>query len=174
VCRRRRVGGLRPYSPQPRRCAHGSWSLAWWTQEGVAVVDRSTTGSNSSDPGGQSADAVATHATGLDTVDELNHLAKVRVAGSNPVFRSIKVPGQSGFVKLLAAMTHPNRDGAIAKVSVEGSSVRVVSREPLSDCLAGAPRFRRVPQFRRWAYLFDSVACAWDAIDRRDSRPSDR
>jgi len=26
--------------------------------------------------------------TGLDIVDELKHLAKVRVAGSNPVFRS--------------------------------------------------------------------------------------
>ena len=25
VCRRRRAGGLRAYSPQPRRCAHGSW-----------------------------------------------------------------------------------------------------------------------------------------------------
>ena len=86
----------------------------------------------------------------------------------------LKGPSQSGFVKLLAAMTRPNRDGAIAKFYVEGSSVRVVSREPLSDCLAGAPRFRRVPQFRSRAHLFDSVACAWDAIDRRDSRPSDR
>jgi len=30
-------------------------------------------------------------------VDELKHLAKVRVAGSNPVFRSNKVPGRGGF-----------------------------------------------------------------------------
>jgi hypothetical protein len=143
-----------------------------WETSGV--VDRSTTGSNSGGFGGRSMDGRPAQWIPQDTLDELNHLAKVRVAGSNPVFRSIKVPGQSGFVKLLAAMTRPNRDGAIAKVSVEGSSVRVVSREPLSDCLAGAPRFRRVPQFRRRAHLFDSVACAWDAIDRRDSRPSDR
>jgi hypothetical protein len=34
-----------------------------------------------------------------DTLDELNHLAKVRVAGSNPVFRSIS-PGESPFLNL--------------------------------------------------------------------------
>jgi hypothetical protein len=47
----------------------------------------------------------------LDPPDESHHLAKVRVAGSNPVFRSNwanKVPGQSGFVKLLAAMARAN------------------------------------------------------------------
>jgi hypothetical protein len=33
-------------------------------------------------------DGVAGHGTGYDRVDENPHLAKVRVAGSNPVFRS--------------------------------------------------------------------------------------
>ena len=35
--------------------------------------------------------------TRLDAVDEVKHLAKVRVAGSNPVFRSI-IAGQGQFI----------------------------------------------------------------------------
>jgi hypothetical protein len=38
-------------------------------------------------------------------VDDLNHLAKVRVAGSNPVFRS-KVAGQSRFVSYSLVIWH--------------------------------------------------------------------
>lgn len=58
------------------------------------VVDRSTTGMNSGAFGGLSVDGRPVQRTRQDTVDELNHLAKVRVAGPNPVFRSKKVPGQ--------------------------------------------------------------------------------
>ena len=45
---------------------------------------------------GPSVDGGAAQRICLDAADELKHLAKVRVAGSNPVFRSI-VAGQSGF-----------------------------------------------------------------------------
>jgi hypothetical protein len=58
------------------------------------VVDRSTTGLNSGPFGGLSVDGRPVQRTRQDTVDELNHLAKVRVAGSNPVFRSNEVPGR--------------------------------------------------------------------------------
>jgi hypothetical protein len=33
-------------------------------------------------------DGIAAQGTGVDPIDEKNHLAKVRVAGSNPVVRS--------------------------------------------------------------------------------------
>jgi hypothetical protein len=39
-------------------------------------------------------DRIAAQATGADPKDAKNHLAKVRVAGSNPVVRSRKGPGQ--------------------------------------------------------------------------------
>ncbi len=54
------------------------------------VVDRSTTGSNSGVFGGQSVDGCPAQRTRPDAVDDLKHLAKVRVADSNPVFRSIE------------------------------------------------------------------------------------
>jgi hypothetical protein len=54
------------------------------------VVDRSTTGSTSDNPGGQSVDVGGARWAAVDALDELKHLAKVRVAGSNPVFRSIR------------------------------------------------------------------------------------
>jgi hypothetical protein len=60
------------------------------------VVDRSTTGLNSGGLGGHSEDGGPAQRIRLDTVDELKHLAKVRVAGSNPVFRSIAA-GQGQF-----------------------------------------------------------------------------
>jgi hypothetical protein len=53
------------------------------------VVDRSTTGLNSDGLGGRSVDGMPAQRAGLDASDKLKHLAKVRVAGSNPVFRSI-------------------------------------------------------------------------------------
>jgi hypothetical protein len=59
----------------------------------LELVDRSTTGSNSCEPSGRSVDGGIAQRTGLDAVDELKHLAKVRVAGPNPVFRSrIRLP----------------------------------------------------------------------------------
>jgi hypothetical protein len=39
-------------------------------------------------------DGIAGQGTGEDPIDEKNLLAKVRVAGSNPVVRSKKSPGQ--------------------------------------------------------------------------------
>jgi hypothetical protein len=39
----------------------------------------------------ESADGATARENGLDTVDESRHVAKVMVAGSNPVFRS-KLP----------------------------------------------------------------------------------
>jgi hypothetical protein len=53
------------------------------------VVDRSTTVLNSGGFGGPCVDGRPARRTRHDAVDELKHLAKVRVAGSNPVFRSI-------------------------------------------------------------------------------------
>ena len=45
--------------------------------------------------------------TAKDTMDELKHLAKVRVAGSNPVFRSI-LAGQKQFLNpLLGTQARP-------------------------------------------------------------------
>ena len=40
-------------------------------------------------------DEIAAQETGPDSMDEKNHLAKVRVAGSNPVVRSRKSPGRA-------------------------------------------------------------------------------
>jgi hypothetical protein len=58
-------------------------------QETDFAVDRSTTGLNSGGIGRRSVDGRSVKKTRQDTVDELKHLAKVRVAGSNPVFRSL-------------------------------------------------------------------------------------
>ena len=52
------------------------------------VVDRSTTGRISGGFNGNWADGIAAQGTGVDPMDEKDHLAKVRVAGSNPVVRS--------------------------------------------------------------------------------------
>jgi hypothetical protein len=43
---------------------------------------------------GNGADTTARRETGADQRDKIPHLAKVRVAGSNPVFRSKKTPDQ--------------------------------------------------------------------------------
>jgi hypothetical protein len=66
---------------------------------------------------GPSGDRRAAHTTGLNSVDELKHLAQVRVAGSNPVFRTVAVTvfrsfaaGQSGvfnFERALAELSGP-------------------------------------------------------------------
>src|ERR1700743_1306415 len=61
------------------------------------LVDRSTTGFNLGGFGGFSVDGRPVLSTRHDTVDEFKHLAKVRVAGSNPVFRSKEIPGRGGF-----------------------------------------------------------------------------
>jgi hypothetical protein len=58
-------------------------------------VDRSTTGLISTGLSGNGVDRDAAQATGVDLMDENNHLAKVKVAGSNPVVRSKNSPGQS-------------------------------------------------------------------------------
>jgi len=60
------------------------------------VVDRSATRLNSGGFGGRSVDGRPAQKTRQDTADELKHLAKVRVAGSNPVFCSI-LPVQRRF-----------------------------------------------------------------------------
>jgi len=48
---------------------------------GLGVVDRSTTGFDSGGFGGRSVDGRPGHRTRRETMDELKHLAKVRVAG---------------------------------------------------------------------------------------------
>ena len=55
------------------------------------VVDRSTTVRISGGFNGNWADGIAAQGTGVDplSTDEKNHLAKVRVAGPNPVVRSM-------------------------------------------------------------------------------------
>jgi hypothetical protein len=57
----------------------GAWAL---------VVDRATTGWNLGKPDGNWVDGIVAPASGWTPLDENNHLAKVRVAGSNPVVRS--------------------------------------------------------------------------------------
>jgi hypothetical protein len=47
--------------------------------------------------GGKWVDRTARQRRGADPKDEKHHLAKVRVAGSNPVFLSIVVAGESLF-----------------------------------------------------------------------------
>jgi hypothetical protein len=54
------------------------------------VVDRSTARRMSGGRNGNWVDGIAAQATGAELVDETNHLAKVRIAGSNPVVRSKK------------------------------------------------------------------------------------
>ena len=51
-------------------------------------------------------DGTARQGTGADPNDENHHLAKVRVAGSNPVFRSI-VAGQKRFSSMLRFRDYP-------------------------------------------------------------------
>jgi hypothetical protein len=46
------------------------------------LVDRSTTGRISGGFNGNRVDTIAAQVTGVDPMDEKNHLAKVRVAGS--------------------------------------------------------------------------------------------
>jgi hypothetical protein len=67
---------------------------------GVSVDSRPLYyGAGLSGRGGNWVDATATQGTDRDIVDENHHLAKVRVAGSNPVFRSI-LPGRRHFFNL--------------------------------------------------------------------------
>ena len=77
------------------------------------VVDRSTTGLNSGESGGRSVDGRPVQRTGLDALDEFKHLAKVRVAGSNPVFRSKELPVQ------LAGLENRSIDGVLAGIRTE-------------------------------------------------------
>ena len=58
--------------------------------------------------GGNWVDETALRGIRVDCPDEKHHLAKVRVAGSNPVFRSI-LAGQSRFSTLMGADRHPLR-----------------------------------------------------------------
>jgi hypothetical protein len=50
--------------------------------------------------GGNSVDEAAGQGTGENSVDGNRHLAKVGVAGSNPVFRSRESPGQKAVLDL--------------------------------------------------------------------------
>ena len=85
-----------PVMSHPQTASGSTANRHWWPEQlnlkGVElVVDRSTTGSNSVGFGGLSVDGRQAQRTSSDTADELKHLAKVRVAGSNPVFRSREV-----------------------------------------------------------------------------------
>ena len=71
--------------------------------------------------------------TRLDALNELKHLAKVRVAGSNPVFRS----NEAGQGLLSTSPLRPQRLLTSLHVSVAHEAValgvRPYSREPLLD-----------------------------------------
>jgi hypothetical protein len=103
-------------------------------------VDRSTTGSNSADPGGQSVDGRAARRTRRDVLDELKHLAKVRVAGSNPVFRSI-LAGQKRFLNHKSTgLRHERRVGREILCHLRITFLRVPeSREPIRSSCCTAP-----------------------------------
>ena len=87
----RLCGGARSATPRPLRQVPPSIA-------GDLVVDCSTRGLNSVAMDGRSLDERAAHRTGPHTLDERKHLAKLRVAGSNPVFRSI-VAAQGRFFR---------------------------------------------------------------------------
>jgi hypothetical protein len=70
------------------RCSFYRCPLRRRDERSCLVVDRSTTRLNWGGFGGRPLDGRPVRRTHMDTLDELNHLAKVRVAGSNPVFRS--------------------------------------------------------------------------------------
>jgi len=63
---------------------------------GVILVERRSRalyyGGALTGPSGNWVDAMARRGAHRDLVDQIHYLAKVRVAGSNPVFRSIKSP----------------------------------------------------------------------------------
>ena len=62
--------------------------------------------------GGNWPDGAAGQGTGENSVDGVNHLAKVRVAGSNPVFRSKEVGLDQGRIRtcrILALDSCPSR-----------------------------------------------------------------
>jgi hypothetical protein len=59
-------------------------------------------------------DGTASQATGRNQMDQFHHLAKVRVAGSNPVFRS-KPPGGGHFSTLTGPDRHPLPDAACVR-----------------------------------------------------------
>jgi hypothetical protein len=94
------------------------------TEEGLPVVDRSTTGSNSGDPGGQSVDRGAAHGTDLDAVDGLKHLAKVRVDRrfGRPMSRKAGPGGPAYFILVLGRL--PTRQGSLR----DSAALRVLVR----------------------------------------------
>jgi hypothetical protein len=100
---------------------------------GRGIVDRSTTGLSSGGFSGRSADGRPAQRIRQDVADELKHLAKVRVAGSNPVFRSNGAPGRGGFRglpvlrNLEGSATSPDDDRA------QHAPVRLAGVEQSSD-----------------------------------------
>ena len=77
----------------------------------VPLVDRSTTAANSGELGGHAVDRSARRLTEANQLDESHHLAKVRVAGSNPVFRSNELPGQWRLLHTVKSGPLQGRDG---------------------------------------------------------------
>ena len=113
------------------------------------VVDRSTTGSNSGGFGGRSVDGRPAQRNRQDALDELKHLAKVRVAGSNPVFRSIAA-GQRHFYKVGPTRTEsPPRLQPAARCAIASSlivlTIVTLGREPKTQFgTAGRTWCRRI------------------------------
>ena len=64
-------------------------SLKWFTTERRALYYEGAPGG----PAGDWVDGAARWGTGVDHPDQEHHLAKVRVAGANPVFGSKQSPG---------------------------------------------------------------------------------
>jgi len=79
---------------------------------------------------GNREDGTARHRTRTDPQDENRHLAKVRVAGSNPVFRSKKMGRELGLCRL-CPVTEP-RELPITKVHA--------GRDRLGGCSTHFPR----------------------------------
>jgi hypothetical protein len=125
------IGGLSvsvPLVTEPHRCLEISSARHVRQSEGRSAVSRPLY--NRGESGGLSGnwpDVAAGQGTGVNPVDGVNHLAKVRVAGSNPVFRSKNsgpelgkrpigsVPGL-GFLPITAHHAVPGGDRLAAEV----------------------------------------------------------
>ena len=91
------------HAEQLRQAERGSLGAAQATRQdrSRSSVDPSTTGAHQGGLGGRAVDITAGGSTTTNSVDRHDRLAKVRVAGSNPVVRSLETSGVArGFARL--------------------------------------------------------------------------
>ena len=110
----------------------GAWAL---------VVDRSTTGWNLGIRVGNWVDGSAAHRTGPDAGDEKNHLAKVRVAGSNPVVRS-KEKARSEGTKVTPSGPSARRSTIRSSIALQHISQQHGRPASSDRCFAETLRYR--------------------------------